>query len=296
MFNRIHLVLRLVLEFMDKYPFVEDFLKDMKNVKRPHNLTLSTAIHLLWTRLKTIPESLSRNLTKTEVEPKHGMAFTKMSKSTQSSGSLGTCESCSMAGRTIIELIRGMDLVLRENELISTAAAERELTKLDLFEKTQWSVMSRLMAAINQDARMILDLMRETSLKSEATRSELENQVKNLEAELLLRKVESSASESRNVKTASRLKDVLQELENLRNEGSLARERNMEMSNSCKIAQTRISLLEECNRILQYQTVAVAECKRSVEKSLKECREEKENLGVLLRVSHNENNAVSRAF
>ncbi|XP_076389817.1 uncharacterized protein LOC143264833 [Megachile rotundata] len=61
-YDRIQFVLRLIVEFMDKYPFVDDFFKEAAYINRANHISMASLIRLVWDRLKTIPESISRQM------------------------------------------------------------------------------------------------------------------------------------------------------------------------------------------------------------------------------------------
>lgn len=60
--SRIHFFLRLIVEFMDKFPFVENFFREVTCVSRSNQISLASLLRLVWNRLKTIPDSISRHM------------------------------------------------------------------------------------------------------------------------------------------------------------------------------------------------------------------------------------------
>ncbi|KAK1128123.1 hypothetical protein K0M31_003608, partial [Melipona bicolor] len=61
-YDRIHFVLRLIVEFMDKFPFVEDFFSEAGCVTRSNQISLASLLRLVWDRLKTMTDSMSRRM------------------------------------------------------------------------------------------------------------------------------------------------------------------------------------------------------------------------------------------
>ena len=60
----------------------------------------------------------------------------------------------------------------------------RELSKFGLWDKSQWAVMSKLAEAINQDVRIILELVRDNARISESVKRDRDNTVKRLQVDM----------------------------------------------------------------------------------------------------------------
>ncbi|XP_076278404.1 uncharacterized protein LOC143208152 isoform X2 [Lasioglossum baleicum] len=61
-YDRVQFALRLMVEFMDKYPSVDGFFKEVACIKRSNQISLASLLRLVWNRLKTNPESISRHM------------------------------------------------------------------------------------------------------------------------------------------------------------------------------------------------------------------------------------------
>lgn len=75
----------------------------------------------------------------------------------------------------------------------------RELSKFGLWDKSQWAVMSKLAEAINQDVRIILNLVQDNARISESVKRDQDNTVKMLEVNLKSRISELDALKLKNV-------------------------------------------------------------------------------------------------
>lgn len=58
---RIHFVLRLIVEFMDKFRLADEFFKEASCVTRSKQISLASLLRLVWDRMKTMPDSISRH-------------------------------------------------------------------------------------------------------------------------------------------------------------------------------------------------------------------------------------------
>lgn len=59
---RIHFVLRLIVEFMDKFRLADEFFKEVSCVSRSKQISLASLLRLVWDRMKTMPDSISRHM------------------------------------------------------------------------------------------------------------------------------------------------------------------------------------------------------------------------------------------
>ncbi|KAG7212351.1 hypothetical protein KM043_012672 [Ampulex compressa] len=155
-YDRLHFVLRLMLEFVDRYPFVDDFREEVGSIERSNHASLATILRLTWNRLKTVRESISRDSVLNTVSS----SGRKVSRGSQAGSALSYCESCSLASEAILALINAIERAFEENKLISAAAAERARSRADIYERTQWAAMSRLAMGIGQDIGTVLGMMR----------------------------------------------------------------------------------------------------------------------------------------
>ncbi|XP_066581795.1 uncharacterized protein [Prorops nasuta] len=89
----------------------------MEIVKEGNAMSLANAVCLVWERLKIIPEYLGGN--KMDGIKSEDPSVKLESKSTQASCSLYFCESCTVAGDTILRMIKAIDDSSREDKLIS---------------------------------------------------------------------------------------------------------------------------------------------------------------------------------
>ncbi|KOX73005.1 hypothetical protein WN51_01373 [Melipona quadrifasciata] len=199
--HKIHFVLRLIVEFMDRFPFVEDFFSEAGCVTRSNQISLASLLRLVWDRLKTMPDSMSRRTVKNSGNEAGTMRFeaSKVSQSSQASSSVNYCESCTLAGEAILQAINAIEQVFLENKLISVAATEREECKNDIYEKTQWAVMSRLTKGIGTDVETALRMANESSLRAQAAGRDHEQMIRQLRASLTTQEKRTNALHAENL-------------------------------------------------------------------------------------------------
>nr|XP_034183315.1 uncharacterized protein LOC117605749 isoform X1 [Osmia lignaria] len=206
-YDRIQFLLRLIVEFLDKYPFIDDFFKEVTCVNRPNQISLANLLRLVWDRLKTIPESISRQMVKNSQKEAEECFTPKVSRSCQAGGSMNYCESCRIAGETILQAINTIEEIFVENKLISVAAAQRNECKSNLIERTQWSVMSKLTKAIGEDIEMALKKMRNSNLKIEAVKREHEKSIRELQSNLTTQKKRVDTLQVKNLELENALEN-----------------------------------------------------------------------------------------
>ncbi|CAD1479750.1 unnamed protein product, partial [Heterotrigona itama] len=209
---RIHFVLRLIVEFMDKFPFVEDFFSEASCVSRSNQISLASLLRLVWDRLKTMPDSISRRMEQrqqvknSENEARKTFEASKVSQSSQASSSVNYCESCTLAGEAILQAINVIEQVFLENKLISVAATERDECRNDIYEKTQWAVMSKLTKGIGTDVDTALRMASESNLRTQVARRDHEQAIRQLRSSLTMQEKRTDALHAENLE----LKNLLE--------------------------------------------------------------------------------------
>ncbi|KZC03756.1 hypothetical protein WN55_04212 [Dufourea novaeangliae] len=109
--------------------------------------------------------------------------------------------------------INAMELVKEHNGtagefyiLLLELAYDRDKSREDIYERTQWAVMSRLTKGIETDVGTALASMRECNLKTEATRQHHEEAIRDLRAGLTRQEKRTDALQAKN----SELEDALE--------------------------------------------------------------------------------------
>lgn len=82
----------------------------------------------------------------------------------------------------------------------------RELSKFGLWDKSQWTVMSKLAEAINQDVRIILELVRDNARISESLKRDRDNTIKRLQVDMKNRISEADRLKVRNAELKKEIK------------------------------------------------------------------------------------------
>ncbi|XP_033230598.1 interaptin-like [Belonocnema kinseyi] len=275
-YDRINFVLRLIIEFMDIYPSVEDFTKEMKNVKRPKYMSIAALIRLIWDRLKRFPDSISKKMAKMKGVDSESFVE-KISRSTQAVGDRGCfkhCRSCSLAASTILDLINGIEATFLEYKLHSAAAEQRELSKFGLWDKSQWAVMSKLAEAINQDVRIILELVRDNARINESVKRDRDNTVKRIQVDMKNKISEFDKLKVKNVELKKEIKSVTAELEEMQKNKLEMNQKNLELTSALQEARKNMSVLADCNQLVQNQLVEISDTKIALERTIQALKTE----------------------
>ncbi|KOC64152.1 hypothetical protein WH47_12454 [Habropoda laboriosa] len=313
-YDRIQFVLRLIVEFMDKYPFVEDFFKEATCVSRSNQISLASLLRLVWDRLKTLPDSISRHMkfpyysiggssrkiaARQQVKNSNGEAsevffVDRVSQSSQAGSSMSYCESCTLAGEAVIQAINAIERVFPENKLISMAVAERDECKNAIYERTQWSVMSRLTKGIGRDVETALRMVEESNSKAETAKRDRDRETRELQANLTTQEKRADALAVENLE----LKELLEngrciavsdeanrcialirlkpreDVEGVKRGNAAVREENETLRETLEDTRRQMSMLAGENNILQSQAVTLAESKLELEETVIRLRKE----------------------
>ncbi|PBC32386.1 alkaline phosphatase, tissue-nonspecific isozyme [Apis cerana cerana] len=298
-YDRIHFVLRLIVEFMDKFRLADEFFKEVSCVSRSKQISLASLLRLVWDRMKTMPDSISRHM------------------------------------------------------VVFSVDCSRDECRNDIYEKTQWAVMSRLTKGIGTDIETALRIARESNLRSQAAREDHEHKIRDLRASLTMREKRTEELQADN----SGLKDLLrngrflrlgtrcttqifkrlrvneisggiesgtelvrtslfiealiftarEELEEERRGNDVLKRQNETLKETLGDIRRQMSMLAGENKILQSQAVALAESKFELEKTviglgkeiddIRDARLESErNTRTLLDESRKENDCLKEEY
>lgn len=89
--------------------------------------------------------------------------------------------------------------------MVFSVDCSRDECRNDIYEKTQWAVMSRLTKGIGTDVETALRIARESNLRSQAAREDHEHKIRDLRASLTMREKRTEELQADN----SGLKDLL---------------------------------------------------------------------------------------
>lgn len=89
--------------------------------------------------------------------------------------------------------------------MVFSVDCSRDECRNDIYEKTQWAVMSRLTKGIGTDVETALRIARESNLRSQAARQDHEHKIRDLRASLTMREKRTEELQADN----SGLKDLL---------------------------------------------------------------------------------------
>ncbi|XP_015440396.1 PREDICTED: paramyosin-like [Dufourea novaeangliae] len=209
-----------------------------------------------------------------EDEKSRNCSTHKVSRSSQAETSMNYCESCTLAGEAVLQAINALERVFTENKLISAAVTERDKSREDIYERTQWAVMSRLTKGIETDVGTALASMRECNLKTEATRQHHEEAIRDLRAGLTRQEKRTDALQAKNSELEDALETVNEELERTNEENITRNRENEELERTLESTRKLVVLLTDGNNILQSQTGTLAESKLELEKTVIRLRKE----------------------
>ncbi|XP_051156038.1 centromere-associated protein E-like [Leptopilina boulardi] len=193
----------------------------------------------------------------------------KISRGSQAvSGCFKDCRSCSLASSTILDLVKEIEITFHEYKLQSFAAKERELSKFGLWDKSQWAVMSKLAEAINQDVRIILNLVQDNARISESVKRDHDNTMKRLQVNLKSKISELDTLKLKNVNLEEKIQNVVSEMEKVGNNQLETEQKNIDLITELQETRGQMSSLVECNQIIQKQLIEVIITKSSLEKTI----------------------------
>ncbi|XP_026667066.1 polyamine-modulated factor 1-binding protein 1-like [Ceratina calcarata] len=184
------------------------------------------------------------------------------------------CESCTLAGMAIIQAINEIEQVFGKNKLVSVAAIEKYECKNDIYERTQWAVMSRLSRGIGRDVGTALSMVKETNLRTQAVKRDHDQAIRELRISMMAQEERAEALQAENLKLKDSLQNARGKLTELESSNADSKEEKETLEGALNDTRSRLSTLAGENNVLQSQTVALAESKLELEKTVIGLRKE----------------------
>ncbi|XP_017763682.1 PREDICTED: uncharacterized protein LOC108553326 [Eufriesea mexicana] len=150
----------------------------------------------------------------------------------------------------------------------------RDECRNDIYEKTQWAVMSRLTKGIGTDVETALRMAKESNLRIQAARRDHDQAIRELRTSLTMQEKRTDALQSEITGLKDLLENAKEELEGERRSNSALKEQKETLKETLEDIRRHTSMLAGENNILQSQAVTLAESKLELERTVIGLRKE----------------------
>ncbi|XP_043596920.1 myosin-2 heavy chain-like [Bombus pyrosoma] len=151
---------------------------------------------------------------------------------------------------------------------------ERDECRNDIYEKTQWAVMSRLTKGIETDVETALTMVKKSNLRIQAARRDHDQTIRELRTSLTMQEKRTDALQAENSELKAQLENAKEEREREIRRTAALKGQNETLKETLEDIRRQMSMLAGEYNILQSQAVTLAESKLELEKTVIGLRKE----------------------